>query len=373
MESIGRLAGGIAHDFNNLLTVILGRSELLLRRLPANDENRRDIELIQNTAERAAMLTRQLLQFSRQQVLQPKVLDLNAIVSEVEKLLHRLIGEHIEVMLRLSPKLSLVKADPGQLQQVMMNLAVNARDAMPNGGKLIIETQDVELDEEYARKHAGVIPGIHVMLAVSDNGVGMDDETSARIFEPFFTTKEQGKGTGLGLSTVYGIIKQSGGNIWVYSEPGRGTTFKIYLPRASELSPAEKTSSFSLRAVQQGNETILLVEDEPGVRELVAEILSAIGYTVLSASNGDEAIEMSQRHNGTIHLLITDVIMPEMSGRELANRISAVRPDTRVLYITGYTSDAILHHGVLDEKIALLEKPFTPASIARKVREVLDK
>ncbi|HEY0321200.1 MAG TPA: response regulator [Pyrinomonadaceae bacterium] len=372
LESVGQLAGGIAHDFNNLLTAINGYSELTLRRLQTADPLRQNIVEIKKAGDRAASLTRQLLAFSRKQVLQPKVLDLNSIVSDLEKMLCRLIGEDLELRTVLEPQLGSIKADPGQIEQVLMNLTVNARDAMPHGGKLIIETENVYLDKDYAGQHIAVNPGPYVMLAVSDTGTGMDEKTRARIFEPFFTTKEAGKGTGLGLSTVYGIVKQSGGNIWVYSEVGRGTSFKVYLPRVDEGAQEYKRSAEPEEAIQ-GAETILLAEDDDMVRKLASEVLSLYGYQVLEAANGGAALLICERHKEPIHLLVTDVIMPEMSGRELANRLSQLRPEMKVLYMSGYTDNAIVHQGVLDEETHFIQKPFAPDALARKVREVLGK
>jgi two-component system, cell cycle sensor histidine kinase and response regulator CckA len=371
MEAIGQLAGGIAHDFNNLLTAINGYSELALQELRAEDPLWRDINEIRKAGERAASLTRQLLAFSRKQVLQPEVLDLNSVVSEMERMLRRLIGEDVELRTVLRPLLGNIKADPGQIEQVIMNLAVNARDAMPAGGTLTIETQGVDLDEEYSMQHVVVKSGHYIMLGVSDTGSGMDEKTQKRIFEPFFTTKGTGKGTGLGLSTVYGIVKQSGGNIWVYSELGRGTTFKIYLPRIDESAPEYK------RRIEEGEyfrgtETILLAEDEEMLRKLAREVLERQGYQVLEASNGGSALMTCETYQGPIHLLISDIIMPEMGGSELASRIGQLRPELKVLYISGYTDDTIAHHGILNLEIAFLQKPFTPHELARKVREVLD-
>jgi PAS domain S-box-containing protein len=371
MEAVGRLAGGIAHDFNNLLTVINGYSELILHRLGPADPIRAELEAIKQAGARAAALTGQLLAFSRRQALQSRVLDLNAVVANMDSMLRRTIGEDIELRTVLQPELGRVKADPGQIEQVILNLAVNARDAMPHGGRLTIETADVELDETQTRRLLTVIPGPHVLLAVSDTGCGMDKETQARIFEPFFTTKEKGKGTGLGLSTVYGIVKQSGGSIWVYSEPGRGTTFKIYLPRVEE--PAEAVEPDTAGAPSPGGtETILLVEDEAGVRSLARTALQAYGYTVLEASNGSEALQICERHEGPIHLLVTDVVMPGMSGKELADRLASGRPEIKALYVSGYTDGSIIHHGMLDPSVAFLQKPFSPDALARKAREVLD-
>src|SRR5438445_3228125 len=371
MEAVGRLAGGIAHDFNNLLTVMIGRSQLLLRRLGAQDPVRADIELMEQTADRAADLTRQLLAFSRKQVLQPAVLDLSAVVANMAEMLRRLIGEDIALVTALDPALGHVKADPGQIEQIVMNLAANARDAMSKGGRLTLETANAELDAAYARRHVDVHPGPHVMLAVSDTGVGMTPETQAHIFEPFFTTKGPGHGTGLGLATVYGIVKQSDGHIWVYSEAGRGTTFKIYLPRVEEaVDPS--VARPRLPEPARGHETILLVEDEPAVRDLARDVLRAHGYTVLEARHGREALLISERHSGPIHLMLTDVVMPEMSGRELASRLASLRPTMPVIYMSGYTDAAVVHHGVLDPGTTFLQTPFTPDALARTMRQVLD-
>jgi nitrogen-specific signal transduction histidine kinase/CheY-like chemotaxis protein len=370
MEAVGKLAGGVAHDFNNLLTVINGQTALSLRRLSQDDPVYRKLETIKEAGERAASLTRQLLAFSRKQIMQPKVLDLNQAIFETNKMLQRLIGEDIDLLIGLMPDLGKVKADPGQIEQVLMNLTVNARDAMPKGGKLTIETQNVYVDEEYSSRHLSVRPGRYVMLAVSDTGCGMDAATQERIFEPFFTTKETGKGTGLGLSTVYGIVKQSGGNVWVYSEVGRGTTFKIYLPCVA--SAAEEFKAITNDAMgTPGTETVLLVEDEEMVRNMTREILHESGYRVLEAKHGHEALLVSERHDGPIHLMLSDVVMPRMSGRELAEQLSPTRREMKVLYMSGYTDDAIVHHGVLDEGMAFIEKPFTPNALTRKLREVL--
>jgi PAS domain S-box-containing protein len=371
LEGVGQLAGGIAHDFNNLLTVIIGFSSLAMRGLQSEDPLLSTLEEIKKAGDRAASLTRQLLAFSRRQVLQPKVLNLDSVVSEMEKMMRRLIGENIDLRAALAPDIGSVKADPGQIEQIILNLAVNARDSMPEGGKLTIETGNAYLDEEYVKHHVGAQAGPHVMLAVSDTGSGMDQKTQARIFEPFFTTKELGKGTGLGLSTVYGIVKQSGGNIWVYSEVGRGTTFKIYLPRVDEGAPEYKRSSH-LDEVHQGSETILLIEDEEMLRKLARQTLSMYGYQVLDAANGAAAISMCEQHPGKIDLVLTDVIMPGLSGREVADRLLELRPEMRVLFMSGYTDDAIVHQGVLDEAANFLQKPFAPDSLAQKVREVLD-
>jgi PAS domain S-box-containing protein len=368
MEAVGRLAGGVAHDFNNLLMVIRGYGELLLEGSEAGDPVYRSAEQIQKAADRAASLTRQLLAFSRKQVLAPAVLDINAVVTDIEKMLQRLIGEDIELVTVARPGVGRIKADRGQIEQVILNLAVNARDAMPRGGKLTIETANVELDEEYCRRHAVVQPGSYVMIAVTDTGVGMDAETRAHIFEPFFTTK--GLGTGLGLATVYGVVKQSGGYIWVYSELGQGTTFKVYLPRLEEGAAVPVFPRVPAEA-QRGYETVLVVEDEDGVRELAREFLERHGYTVLTARSGPDALALAQQRPGPIHLLITDVVMPGMSGRELAEKMAQLRPELRVLFMSGYTDDAIVQHGILDRGTALLQKPFTRASLAAKVRESL--
>lgn len=371
MEAVGRLAGGIAHDFNNLLTIIKGYAELALQRTGIQPELRADVQQIENAAERASMLIRQLLAFSRRQVLQPKVLDLNAIVLGLDKLLGRLLGEHIEMVTLCGPDVGHVKADPAQIEQVIMNLVVNARDAMPKGGRLTVETANVDLDSTYARDHITVKPGSYVMLAVSDSGTGMSPETVAHIFEPFYTTKESGQGTGLGLSTVYGIVKQSGGYIWVYSEPGKGTTFKVYLPRVAEQMET-KPEPVEIRAGGKGSETILLVEDEEAVRELASRILSAKGYSVVAAKSTKEAEQYSEKYAGKIDLLLTDIIMPGTSGRDLARRIIARHPRTRVLYMSGYTDNVLAQGGVLEAGLSFLQKPFTPGALVQKVRDVLD-
>ena len=372
LEAVGQLAGGVAHDFNNLLTVITGYSDLSLRGLDKDTPLYSNLEEIKKAGESAASLTRQLLAFSRKQVLQPKVLKLNVIVDDVNKMLQRLIGEDIDLLMVLEPSLGQIKADPGQIEQVILNLTVNARDAMPQGGKLTIETANVYLDDKYARRHTAIQPGHYVMLAVSDNGCGIDAEIQLRMFEPFFTTKEQGKGTGLGLSTVYGIVKQSDGNIWVYSEVGKGTTFKVYLPRVDEGAQEYKRSAETEEALQ-GTETILLAEDEDIVRKLARQVLEMYGYQVLEAVNGGAALLICERYKEPIHLLITDVVMPEMSGRELAERRSQLCPEMRVLFMSGYTDDAIVHQGVLDAGANFIQKPFSPDALAGKVREVLDR
>ena len=370
MEAVGRLASSVAHDFNNLLSVILGHCSILLSDLKQTDPIREDVAAILLAGERAADLTRQLLAFSRQQVLATRVLDLNQSVHESEKILRRLLGADVELVTRCQRDLSKVRADPGQIDQVIMNLAINARDAMPEGGKLTIETRDVVLDEPYATGHYGVLPGAYVMLAMSDTGIGMNQETQARIFEPFFTTKELGKGTGLGLSTVFGIVQQSGGHIWVYSEPGRGTTFRLYLPQTDATNVA--TSAAVKPAVLHGTETILLVEDHDEVRAIALQILRRYGYHAIEARNAGEALLSCEQHPRTIHLLLTDVVMPQMSGRRLADRLLKIRPLMKVLFMSGYTENAILHHGILDSGVAYLQKPLLPEMLARRVREVLD-
>ena len=371
MEAIGRLAGGIAHDLNNLLTAIAGYGDFAVAQLQADDPVRRDIEQSLKACDRAAALTRQLLAFSRKQILQPKVLDLNSVVAETEKMLRRLIGEHIGLRTSLEPELGSIKADPGQLEQVIVNLAVNARDAMPRGGQLTIETRNVILDEEYASSHIDISPGNYVMLVVSDTGIGMDEETQRRIFEPFFTTKEAGKGTGLGLSTVFGIVEQSGGHIQAASASGKGTTFSIYFPRIAESAQVYKPGREAEEGLR-GSETILLAEDDEMVRGLFSRLLKSYGYQVLETANGEAALLMCERHHGPVHLLLTDVIMPEMSGRELANRLAQLRPEMKVLYVSGYTDDAVIQQGIMDAEVPFLQKPVPQGVLARKVREVLD-
>jgi two-component system, cell cycle sensor histidine kinase and response regulator CckA len=372
MEAVGRLAGGIAHDFNNLLMVIQGYSDLLVERLPGGDPLRRNAEQIQMASQRASSLTRQLLAFSRKQMLAPKILNVQSVVAEMEKILRRLIGEDIQLETSSAPDLGLVKADRSQIEQVILNLAVNARDAMPQGGRLTIETANVVLDSSYSHPPAVLSPGRYVMLAVTDNGCGMDAETQAHVFEPFFTTKEKGKGTGLGLATVYGVVKQSGGYVWVYSEPGRGTSFKIYLPRIEETAvPAVRDGKSEMQIPERGSETILLVEDEKGVRELAREYLASSGYTVIEAEDGHTALELAAMHVGQIHLLLTDVVMPGISGRELAERVSQIRPGIKIIYMSGYTDQAVVHHGILQNDAVLLQKPFTLMTLAGKLREML--
>jgi PAS domain S-box-containing protein len=370
MEAVGRLAGGVAHDFNNLLTAILGYSEFALAAVGEDRPLRHDLEEIHAAAERAASLTRQLLTFSRKQVLVPRVIDLNAVLSESEKMLRRLVGDAIELTLSLDPALGRIKADPGQVLQVILNLVVNARDAMTQGGKLLIRTASVPLDEAFARTRVDVRPGPYVLLAVSDTGVGMDESILAHLFEPFFTTKEVGKGTGLGLATVFGVVKQSGGLIEVESQPGKGTTVLVYLPRAEEVGPpaAAEAPAGSLR----GTETILLVEDEAMVRTLVRTILQTHGYAVLEARNAEQALRVSGEYRGPIHLLLTDVLMPGMGGRDLAERLTAGRSGLKVLYMSGHTESDAIRRGIVGGEMAFLQKPFRPQVLARKVREVLD-
>jgi PAS domain S-box-containing protein len=373
MEAVGRLAGGIAHDFNNLLMVISGYSEFLLERLGAEPQLRGPAQEIASAAERASSLTRQLLAFSRKQMLAPRIVDLNELATENLKMLTRMIGEDVDLVLRPGANLWPIRADAGQIEQVIMNLAVNARDAMPSGGKLTIETSNVTLDEDYARFHAPLRPGDYVMVAISDTGAGMDSETQSHIFEPFFTTKGT-KGTGLGLSTVYGIVKQSGGYIWVYSEMERGTTFKIYLPRVASTgeAAAQLAAPVEVHKVEPGTETILLVEDEANLRYLARQYLEKQGYKVIEAADGAVAMQIAVAHEAVIHLLLTDVIMPGMNGRELAQRISEIRPNVKTLYMSGYTENVIGHNGTLDAGVRLLQKPFNLRDLRSKVREVLD-
>lgn len=371
MESVGTLAGGIAHDFNNLLTVILSYSSYLAEELTKDSRHQRASSQIHEAAERGAALTRQMLAFSRQQVFQLRVLNLNDVVKNLLKMLQRIIGEHIEIKTALAENLAAVKADAGQLEQVLMNLCVNARDAMPDGGRLTLETQNVEVDEGFVKRHVGSTAGQHVMLSVSDTGTGMDSKTLARIFEPFFTTKETGRGTGLGLAMVYGVVKQSGGSIWVYSEVGKGTTFKIYLPQARDISETPVTNKPQV-AIVHGSETLLLVEDDHGVRELVGSMLKAQGYTVLTAEHPRDVEALCERHSGNIHLLLTDMILPGVTGREIAKRVGLLRPGVKVLYMSGYTDDVLVQSHGFEETSAFLQKPFSQASLAAKVREVLD-
>jgi PAS domain S-box-containing protein len=370
LESVGRLAGGVAHDFNNLLSVIISYADFAAAALREGDPARADVLEIRKAGERAATLTRQLLAFSRRQVLEPRLVDLNEVVGGIEGMLRRLLGEDIEIAFRPAEGLGSVRADPGQIEQVLVNLAINARDAMPEGGRLTIETAHVELDEDYAARHVSVLPGCYVLLSLTDTGCGMDAKVRERLFEPFFTTKEVGKGTGLGLSTCYGIVKQSGGTIWVYSEPGQGTTFKVYLPRVD--APATGGTRRSPVTMARGTETVLLVEDEGAVCSLSERILRSAGYEVLAASNGGEALLLFEERGSDVDLLLTDVVMPRVSGRALAARLTTLRPGLKVLYMSGYPDDAIVHHGVIDPGTRFIGKPFSSAELTRKVREVLD-
>jgi len=372
MEAIGQLAGGVAHDFNNILGVVTGYADILLQRLPQGDPLRRHTQEIAKAAQRAAGLTHQLLAFSRKQALAPRPLDLNAVVAGMDGMLRRLMGEDVDLATVLAPDVPLVMADPGQVEQVLLNLAGNARDAMPEGGRLTIETTEVHLGEAYARSHVDVRPGPYTMLAVSDTGQGMDEATRSRIFEPFFTTKELGKGTGLGLSTVYGIVKQSGGHVSVYSEPGGGTTFKVYLPQAGEAAEAEAETGDASAEAPGGSETILVVEDEEALRDMIREILEEKGYAALLASDGAEALSVAEARSGPIHLLLTDVVMPRLSGRELFERLGALRPGLRCVFMSGYTGHAALRNGRLPRGQGFLDKPFTRAGLLREVRERLD-
>jgi PAS domain S-box-containing protein len=370
MEAIGTLSGGVAHDFNNILTVILGHTEILLQALQPSSAEYEHLKRVDEASRRASALTRQLLAFSRKQVLQPRVFNLNTLIVDLDKMLRRLISEDIALETVTDPKLGATRADPGQIEQAVMNLVVNARDAMRSGGRITIETANVILDEEYIRTHAGARSGPHVMLAVSDTGEGISPENLPLIFEPFFTTKEVGKGTGLGLSMVYGIVQQSGGNVWVYSQPGRGTSFKIYLPRVDEPEPV--VAEPVRRALTAGAETVLLVEDEPALRDLIKYALTGNGFTVLDVPSPADAIALSRRHNGSLHLLLTDVIMPGMDGPELAKQVQKERPDIKILYMSGYATNFIMHDGVVDPGTNFLEKPFHPRTLLNKVREVLD-
>ena len=371
MEAVGRLAGGVAHDFNNLLSVIVGYAEMIAAGLPAEDPIRGDVEEIGRAGERGAELTKQLLAFSRQQVLRPKIVDLNQALAGIDKMLRRLIGATIELRTRAAPSLWTVCVDPGQIDQIVMNLAVNARDAMPRGGQLTIETENVMLDERYAAEHVGTTAGPHVMLAVSDTGTGMDAATQAQIFEPFFTTKGAGEGTGLGLSTVFGIVKQSKGSIWVYSEPGLGTTFKLYFPKATDVARTVAPPARPV-ATRAGNETILVVDDDDPVRRLVREILQRAGYQILAASSPEEALAESGRHAGPIALLLTDIVMPRMNGPELAGRLSAMLSPLKVVYMSGYTGSVAVQSGILGDDDIMIQKPFTPETLLRTLRQVLD-
>jgi CheY-like chemotaxis protein len=372
MEAIGRLAGGVAHDFNNLLTVITGYSDLLLDRLSIADPRRHEVEQIKRAGERARTLTSQLLAFSRTQPRTLKVLNLNKVVHDMEKMLQRMIGEDVRLITVLQPRLSAVKADPGQIEQILMNLAVNARDAMPGGGTLTIETSDVYLDETYVRSHIAGIVGRYVMLAVSDTGCGMVPEVRSRIFEPFFTTKESGKGTGLGLSTVYGIVKQNSGFVWVYSEPGQGTVFKVYFPCIETETTAVPPAGSSAGEAATGNETVLIVEDEESLRGLVARVLTQAGYSIFEAPSGEKALDECRRFESPIHLLLTDLVMPGMNGRELSERAALIHPEMKVLYLSGYTDAALANHDIPDPRTQYLQKPFGAAELLAKVRQILD-
>ena len=371
MEAVGQLAGGVAHDFNNILTAIVGYADLLATEFAPNDRRLEDLEEIRKSARRAAALTRQLLAFSRKQVLEPRVLDVNEVVQNMDKMLRSLISESIRLETHYAANLFSARADPNQIEQVVMNLAINARDAMPEGGTLTIETANATLDEDYALRHISVMPGEYVMLAVSDTGCGMDEDTKSRIFEPFFTTKEQGTGTGLGLSTVYGIVKQHGGNIWLYSEPGKGSTFKVYLPAVQE-QPEVVRKSAPHAMPKSGGETVLVVEDDEQLRRLAHRALAAQGYDVLEADRGSTAIDIARRHRGKIDLLLTDVVIPDTNGRKLADHLRASRPGLRVLFMSGYPDGAMGHNGMLETGVAYVAKPFTTEAITRKVREILD-
>jgi CheY-like chemotaxis protein len=371
MEAVGRLAGGVAHDFNNLLTVIISYAELLLREQLPDETFRSDLEQIRKAADGAAALTKQLLAFSRQQVVQPRAVRLEDVITTAESLLRRMLGEDISLHLNLNEAPATVMIDPGQLEQVLLNLAANARDAMPTGGELTLETDVVFLDEDYTRLHYPATPGTYAVVSVSDSGIGMDKETQARIFEPFFTTKEIGRGTGLGLAMVYGIVKQAGGFIWVYSEPGNGSTFRLYFPIVDK-APEHIDRPAESMDVLGGSESVLIIEDSAIVRSLAADILNRYGYRTIEAPGSKEALEWVASHEGTIDLILTDVVMPELSGREVATRLLKVRPHARVLFMSGYAQDAVLRHGVLTAGVAYIQKPFTPSQLARKVREVLD-
>jgi signal transduction histidine kinase len=372
MEAIGSLAGGIAHDFNNMLYVMMTFTDLAIEETKESDPRWSQLAEVKKAAERAATLIRQLLAFSRKQILQPVLLDLNRVTTELQKMLHRILGEDIALVPALASDLGLVMADPSQIEQILMNLVVNARDAMPTGGKLTIETANVDLDEAFMIGGVAVKPGPYSMLAVTDTGCGMDAKTCERIFEPFFTTKERGKGTGLGLSTVYGIVRQSGGEILVESKPDKGTAFRIFFPRSESLSQAKAPSTAPVATRTTGCETILVVEDEPAVRDLAKQVLARAGYGVMTASNGIDALNVCQKHSEKIHLVLTDVVMPEMGGRVFAEQVVKTRPDIKILYMSGYTDDTIGNHGILDPGTHLIAKPFSLIDLKRKVREVLD-
>lgn len=371
MEAVGRLAGGVAHDFNNMLTVISGYNRMILEELPQLDPLRGYAEEVLKAADRAGALTNQLLAFSRRQIIQPRVMNMNAVVGQTEKMLHRLLGEDIQLVFDLPADVGNIRADPNQIVQAIVNLAVNARDAMPTGGRIAVETANAHLDETYARTHLGVQPGEFVMVAVSDTGHGMDAATRQHIFEPFFTTKQQGRGTGLGLATVYGMVKQAGGDIWVYSEPGKGTTFKLYFPRVQE--PVAENGGGPGESRTSGGEVVLVVEDENAVRELSVKMLKQLGYVVLAAASGAEALEISKSYPNRISALLTDVVMPQMSGRQVADALLLARPDMKVLYLSGYTESTVIHHGVLDSAVDFLAKPFSREALGKKLRTILGK
>ena len=372
MDAIGQLAGGVAHDFNNLLTSIIGNVELALFDIDRDEPLYEILQEVKAAGEKASLLTRQLLAFSRKQILQPEVLDLNEVLPDISKMIRRIIGEDIELETVLAPDLARVEADPGQLEQVILNLAINARDAMPNGGKLVIETANADLDQSYSQSHGRLVsPGPYVLLAISDTGAGISPEIQSQVFEPFFTTKEKGKGTGLGLSTVYGIVKQSSGYIWVYSEIGAGTTFKMYLPRV-EKHPSQGQKVQEEEEDHSGTETILVVEDDQEVRNITSHSLDLYGYRVLTAVDGDQALHKLHEEESQIHLVLTDVVMPQKGGKEMVQELKKIQPQVKILYMSGYTSNSIVHHGVLDQGVVFLQKPFTPNTLASKVREVLD-
>jgi two-component system cell cycle sensor histidine kinase/response regulator CckA len=371
MEAVGRLAGGVAHDFNNLLTIITGYSDLLYEELAPDSTRREMVQEIRDACTRASGLTRQLLIFSRQQVVDPQEVEPALVVTRFEKMLIRLISEDIDLVAHCAADAGRVRIDPGLLEQVVLNLAINARDAMPDGGKLTIEVKSVQLDDEYCQEHLGVTIGRYVMLAVSDTGVGMTEDVRGKVFEPFFSTKDRTKGTGLGLSTVYGIVTEAGGCVNVYSEPGQGSTFKVYLPRL-DVAAGEAEQEAAELPVPGGDETVLLVEDEERVRSMTRQLLDKWGYRVLEAGDPHQALDLARAHDGPIHLLLTDVILPQMNGRDLAARLASQQPQMRVLYMSGYTDDAIVRHGVLEAEVNFLAKPFSPESLARRVREVLD-
>jgi PAS domain S-box-containing protein len=371
MEAIGQLAGGIAHDFNNLLAVIMGSADIIVDVLPRGDPLGRKVELIRSAGSSAADLVRQLLAFSRQQMIQPVVLDVRKIIQRTQAMLERIIGEDIEFQVLMEDSVGSIKADPGQIEQVLLNLAANARDALPKGGRITIRASNVELDASDKKKHNPIVPGPYVMLSIEDTGCGMDLKTQARIFDPFFTTKEMGKGTGLGLATVYGIVKQTGGYIWVYSEVGHGTIFRVYLPRVGKAVQTAEREPSEIEDLQ-GSETILLAEDSESLREMAEEYLKSIGYTVLSAVSGEKALQLAKDFEGPIHLLLTDVVMPEMSGPELANQLASLRPGLMIIFTSGYTDDAIARQGILDPEVAFIQKPYRPKALAKKIRQVLN-